>query len=1037
MKPSIVSWNVRGLNGSDKRLKVRNLLRRWKADIICLQETKMAYISGSFVRSVWSCPYADWCYLASRGTAGGILLMWDRRVVEKMEMYVGEFVVACSFRNVADSFSWAFAGVYGPHYISSRRLLWEELAGLMSWWELPWCIGGDFNVTRFPNERSGDGRFRSDMMDFSDFISEQGLMDLPLAGGTFTWSNLSSWSRLDRFLVSPDWEAKYPGLLQKRMPRLCSDHFPILLDCEGIKGGARPFKFENMWLKADGFVEKVRLWWSSYSFQGEPSFILAQKLKALKADLKKWNEQVFGNVEYRRKVLLEELNALDNLEEGRGLDAEEKIRKSTVVCELEQVTLQEEISWRQKSRALWLKEGDRCTKFFHRVANSNKRFNSIESLSVNGSVSSDQATIRNSAVQFYETLFSEPYCWRPRLDGLDFNSIEVAEAQFLELPFEEREVLEVVQGLNRDKAPGPDGFSMAFFQDCWDVIKSDVMGVFQDFHTHSKFVRSLNATFIALIPKKPGAVDIKDFRPISLVSGVYKIMAKVLANRLKRVVHKVISNPQHAFVKGRQILDSALIANECVDSRIKSGIPGVICKLDIEKAYDHVNWGFLLYLLRRCGFGEKWISWISYCISSARFSVLVNGTPAGFFNSSRGLRQGDPLSPLLFVIVMEALSKMLTITVDRGLLSGFSMGSRTSEAVLISHLLFADDTLVFCGANPDHLRYLRGLFLCFEAVSGLKVNLAKSELVPVGNVDNVEGLAVIMGCRVSSLPLKYLGLPLGACYKAKSIWNGVVEKIERRLAGWKRMYLSKGGRLTLIKSTLSSLPTYFLSLFLIPASVANRIEKLCRDFLWGGLGDEFKYHLVNWSTVCSPVSEGGLGIRNLRTFNRALLGKWLWRYAQEREAWWRLVVEAKFGSVRGGWCSLTPTGPHGVGLWKNIRRGWSLFCNHVRFELGDGSRIRFWFDVWCGDCRSKMPSRFYSALLVRKMRLLQIIWTSLVAPFNGRSALSERRTTGSWTPLLPFSLFYILSGREGKGLIGYGGFPRVRGSLMLDLSTVF
>jgi hypothetical protein len=286
------------------------------------------------------------------------------------------------------------------------------------------------------------------------------------------------------------------------------------------------------------------------------------------------------------------------------------------------------------------------------------------------------------------------------------------------------------------------------------------------------------------------------------VSGVYKIIAKVLANRLRRVVEKVISKSQNAFVKGRQILDSVLLANECLDSRINSGIPGVICKLDIEKAYDHVNWRFLLYMLRRCGFGEKWCSWIAHCISSASFSVLVNGTPAGFFSSSRGLRQGDPLSPFLFVIVMEALSKMLTVTVDRGLLSGFSVGARLPEAVSISHLLFADDTLVFCGANPDHLRYLRVLFLCFEAVSGLKINLAKSVLVPVGNVDNVTGLADILGCGVSSLPLKYLGLPLGACYKAKPIWNGVVEKIERRLASWKRMYLSKGGRITLIKSTL-------------------------------------------------------------------------------------------------------------------------------------------------------------------------------------------------------------------------------------------
>jgi hypothetical protein len=152
-----------------------------------------------------------------------------------------------------------------------------------------------------------------------------------------------------------------------------------------------------------------------------------------------------------------------------------------------------------------------------------------------------------------------------------------------------------------------------------------------------------------------------------------------------------------------------------------------------------------------------------------RFSVLVNGTPSDFFSSSRGLSQGDPPSPLLFVIVREALSKLLTATVQRGFLSGFSVGSRRSEVVNISHLLFADDTLVFCGANPKHLCYLRALFLHFEVVSGLKINLAKSVLVPVGCVDNVDGLASILGSGVSSLPLKYLGLPLGASFKAKSI----------------------------------------------------------------------------------------------------------------------------------------------------------------------------------------------------------------------------------------------------------------------------
>jgi hypothetical protein len=159
------------------------------------------------------------------------------------------------------------------------------------------------------------------------------------------------------------------------------------------------------------------------------------------------------------------------------------------------------------------------------------------------------------------------------------------------------------------------------------VVKTDIMKVFQDFHARSKLVESLNATFIALIPKKSGALDFKDFRPISLVSGVYKIIAKVLANRLRRIVVEIISKPHNAFVKGRQTLDLVLIANECLGSRLNSDEPGLLCKLDIENAYDRVNWDFFLYMLRRCGFGKKLCSWIAHCISLVYFSVLVNGIP--------------------------------------------------------------------------------------------------------------------------------------------------------------------------------------------------------------------------------------------------------------------------------------------------------------------------------------------------------------------------------------------------------------------------
>ena len=239
------------------------------------------------------------------------------------------------------------------------------------------------------------------------------------------------------------------------------------------------------------------------------------------------------------------------------------------------------------------------------------------------------------------------------------------------------------------------------------------------------------------------------------------------------------------------------------------------------------------------------------------------------------MRQGDPLSPFLFVIVMEAFSRMAKASVEHSRFSGFAVGARGSDQVHISHLLFADGTLVFSGASLDQVQAIDDLLICFELVSGLKVNLDKSILVPMDEVSNVGALAEVLGCEVDSLPIPYLGLPLGSRFKDKASWNGVVEKSLRLLASWKRMYLSKGGRIALIKSTLSNFPTYLLSILPIPMVVAKRIESIQCGFLWGGIGEEFKFHSVNWPKVCSPVREGGLGIRNLRCFNRALLGKWL------------------------------------------------------------------------------------------------------------------------------------------------------------------
>ncbi|RVX15313.1 LINE-1 reverse transcriptase-like [Vitis vinifera] len=390
---------------------------------------------------------------------------------------------------------------------------------------------------------------------------------------------------------------------------------------------------------------------------------------------------------------------------------------------------------------------------------------------------------------------------------------------------------------------------------------------------------------------------------------------------LKKVIGKLVSPAQNAFVMGRQILDASLIANE-----------------------------FLMKVLQKMGFGQKWLGWMWSCISTARFSVLVNGVPAGFFPSTKGLRQGDPLSPYLFVMGMEVLGILLRRAVEGGFLSGCSIREGGESALNISHLFFADDTIIFCEANKEHLSHLSWVLFWFEAASGLKINLSKSEIIPVGEVDDIEELAAEVGCRVGSLPSQYLGLPLGAPNRASSMWDGVEERVRRRLALWKRQYISKGGRITLIKSTMASIPIY-------------QMGKYGEESTLGEMGDSV------WGQ-----REGWAGLRRLGLMNKALLGKWIWRYACERENLWKQVIWAKYGQEEYGWRSKKPNGAFGVGVWKEIMKENEWCWDSLELRVGKGNKIRFWTDVWCAGTALSQSFPHLFALAVDRNATVEEMW---------------------------------------------------------------
>ncbi|GJV50353.1 RNA-directed DNA polymerase, eukaryota, reverse transcriptase zinc-binding domain protein [Tanacetum coccineum] len=447
-----------------------------------------------------------------------------------------------------------------------------------------------------------------------------------------------------------------------------------------------------------------------------------------------------------------------------------------------------------------------------------------------------------------------------------------------------KEIKEAVWDCGSSKAPGPDGFSFAFVKKYWDIIQKDLYDFISSFFASSELPYGANSSFFTLIPKVNNPTLITDFRLISLIDIHYKIIAKILANRLSKVIDKIVSKEQSAFIVGHHILDSL-------------------------------------------GFGLKWHSWIKTRLSSSRASILVNGSPTSEFSINRGLRQGDPLSPFLFILVME------------GLYNAFA------DAM--------DDVIINIGWNARDLENIIRVLHVFYLASGLKINIHKSNIYGIGvNEDEVYNMASNAGCIAGNIPFNYLGLPIGSNMKSIASWKMLIDHFRSRLSTWKASLLSIGGRLTLIKSVLGSLGIYYLLVFRAPESVLNDLERIRSNFFWGGNQDGKKMAWVKWSIILNSYDNGGLNIGSLKAFNLALLQKWRWRLFTSPNDLWVKVVKA-FHGHEGGFdnngCSFKGTWANIVGSSNFLHSKGIILNNSFRFNAGCGTRIRFWKDIWVGE----------------------------------------------------------------------------------------
>ncbi|XP_071695221.1 uncharacterized protein [Rutidosis leptorrhynchoides] len=689
--------------------------------------------------------------------------------------------------------------------------------------------------------------------------------------------------------------------------------------------------------------------------------IFRNKLKNVKNALKKWSSEKFHHLDEEIEIAKNTSMKLEIEAETRVLDDMERVVWRNARKEwLEKEGIKTSIL-KQKARIKWVTDGDENSKFFHSVIRRRNNTNSIRGLTINGTWNDSPSDIKDEVFNHYKNIFEATDVERPSLENLCYPSISPDVAAAIEEKFVEKEIHDAILDCGSTKAPGPDGFNLRFFKKFWNVIKGDLINAINWFWDKAEFSKGCNASFVTLVPKKKDPLCLGDFRPISLIGSYYKVIAKLLSNRLRKVIPSLVGPEQSAFLRGRFILDGALIVNECVDYLKNNRKKGLIFKVDFEKAFDCLNWEFLLEVMKSMGFGDKWRNWIFNCLSSASISVLVNGSPTKEFSLGRGVRQGDPLSPFLFILAAEGLNIMAKSAIDNGLFNGLKVGN---DEITISHLQYADDTIFLGDWSHANACSLQNLLKCFELASGLKVNFQKSCLFGIG-VSSTEAnyLANILGCKVGQLPFTYLGLPIGSKMRRVKDWVTVIDKFKSKLDCWKMRSMSFGGRVTLIKSVLTSLPLYFFSLYRAPRCVLNILESVRRNFFWGGIDFGSKINWVKWDDVITSYGEGGLNIGSLLSKNLALLGKWWWRFKTETNALWVKVIRSVYGSCGGleAGADFGHSSPRST--WTNILlAGKQIDELNISFSksfskiLGDGSSTSFWHDVWIGD--DKLCNRF-------------------------------------------------------------------------------
>eukprot|EP00253_Pinus_taeda_P017898 PITA_17898 len=859
--------------------------------------------------------------IESKGREGGLATFWDTRRYQLVAAEASKNYLAMEMLLTCISSSFLCINIYSPQRLDDKLVFLESLNKLMERHpKANFILGGDFNmITSLMEKKGGLQKLNRDGEQFKDFIDNARLVYVYPKQGKFTWNNRRGGenlisSRLDRFLVSENLLLDGKNVESSILPSGGSDHWPISLIVEVP-------------------IREVLDRTPQLSHHGG---------KMEKATIEQKLEQI-------HKAGMAGRRDEDSCAQEKELTQQWHTR-----CK------QEETLWKQKSRVLWLKEGEQNTKFFHRSAIDYRNVNKILELkNSEGEILRNHKDISDLLSNHFSNIAREPEVNREAaIQEITIsipNSITEEQNWSLRKRITMEEVEEAVRSMPNDKALGPDGFTINFYKACWKIVKNDIWEIVEDSRRSKTILKSLNSTFIALVPKVEEANTPEKFRPMALCNVIYKIISKVIANRLKMILPGIISQEQSGYVEGRQILDNILLAQEMIHSLHSRKVAGMLMQLDLSKAYDKVSWTYLEAILNAFGFSQSWIKWVLELIKSTRYSILVNGTPSTPFSPSRGIRQGDPLSPFLFVILMEGLSKLIAKRKEDGQIKGLQP-IRSCPAT--THQQFVDDTMLHGTPTVKEATAYRDILHLFSIASGMEINFSKSTIFFFNTHQAVQShLSRLLGFKIGSLPSRYLGAPLTLKPWQKAHWEKILANMERRCKHWTNRALNFAGRLVLTKAILQAIPQYMLSIRPAPKGILDQIRSIQCSFLWSGNSEKKKWSLVAWKKLCRPKNRGGLNLVDPYVANRVCGAKIWWKWISNTTLPWANHWKEKY---RLTGCNLDlirmQESPNGSPIWNHAQANRSIIQDHRFWEIRNGTQALFWEDAWQQSLKLESPT---------------------------------------------------------------------------------